>query len=61
MFPLTLLVVEPGTADEPYTATTPIGMDKAGGGRLINSIDHLWLTIKAQAGAKAGTREGGEK
>ena len=45
--PLTLLVVEPGTPTS-HTATTPIGMDKAGGGRLINSIDHLWLTIKAK-------------
>ena len=45
--PVTLLVVEPGTATS-RTATTPIGMDKAGGERLINSIDHLWLTIKAK-------------
>ena len=43
--PVTLLVVEPGTATI-RKATTPIGMDKAGGERLINSIDHLWLTIK---------------
>ena len=45
--PLTLLVVEPGTSTI-HTATTPIGMDKAGGGRLINSIDHLWLTVKSK-------------
>ena len=25
-----------------------IGMDKAGGERLINEIDHLWLTVKAK-------------
>jgi hypothetical protein len=43
--PVTLLVVEPGTATI-RKSTTPIGMDKAGGERLINSIDHLWLTIK---------------
>ena len=45
--PLTLLVVEPGTPTS-HTATSPIGMDKAGGGRLINAIDHLWLTVKAK-------------
>ena len=43
--PVTLLVVEPGTVTS-HKAATPIGMDKAGGERLINSIDHLWLTIK---------------
>ena len=43
--PVTLLVIEPGTTTS-NKATTPIGMDKAGGERLINSIDHLWLTIK---------------
>ncbi|MBC8245644.1 MAG: PPC domain-containing protein [Verrucomicrobia bacterium] len=46
--PLTLLVVEPGTPAS-LTATTPIGMDRAGGGRLINSVDHLWLTVRAKA------------
>ncbi|MDP6795987.1 MAG: PPC domain-containing protein [Verrucomicrobiota bacterium] len=45
--PLTLLVVEPGTPTS-HTATSPIGMDKAGGDRLINAIDHLWLTVKAK-------------
>ena len=45
--PLTLLVVEPGTTVN-HTATVPIGMDKAGGERLINAIDHLWLTVKAK-------------
>jgi hypothetical protein len=23
-------------------------MDKAGGERLVNDVDHLWLTIKAK-------------
>ena len=46
--PLTLLVLEPGTSTS-QTAISPIGMDKVGGVRLINSIDHLWLTVKAEA------------
>ena len=45
--PVTLLVIEPGTATS-RKATTLIGMDKAGGERLINEIDHLWLTVKAK-------------
>ena len=50
--PVTLLVIEPGTATS-HKATTPIGMDKAGGERLINSIDHLWLTIKPKPKPKS--------
>ena len=58
--PLTLLVVEPGTPTS-HTATTPIGMDKAGGARLINSIDHLWLTIKAKPKPKPEPEKGEKK
>jgi hypothetical protein len=54
--PVTLLVVEPGTATI-RKATTPIGMDKAGGERLINSIDQLWLTIKPKPEPDKGEKK----
>jgi len=44
--PLSILVTEPGTATF-LTSTSVIGADKAGGERLINSVNHLWLTVKA--------------
>ena len=58
--PVTLLVVEPGTATI-RKATTPIGMDKAGGERLINSIDQLWLTIKPKPKPKPEPEKGEKK
>ena len=58
--PVTLLVVEPGTATI-RKATTHIGMDKAGGERLINSIDQLWLTIKPKPKPKPEPEKGEKK
>lgn len=38
-------------------SSASIGMDKAGGERLINVVDHLWLTIKAkQSDSKKGPK-----
>jgi hypothetical protein len=58
--PVTLLVVEPGTSTI-RKATTPIGMDRAGGERLINSIDQLWLTIKPKPKPKPESEKGEKK
>jgi hypothetical protein len=58
--PVTLLVVEPGTATI-RKATAPIGMEKAGGERLINSVDHLWLTIKPKPEPKPEPKKKEEK
>ena len=58
--PVTLLVIEPGTATI-RKATTPIGMDKAGGERLINEIDHLWLTVKPKPKPKLEPEKKAEK
>ena len=55
-----VLVVEPGAATI-RKATTPIGMDKAGGERLINSIDQLWLTIKPKPKPKPEPEKGEKK
>ena len=43
--PLTILVTEPGKANV-VTSSSAIGADKAGGERLINEVNHLWLTVK---------------
>jgi len=58
--PVILLVVEPGTATI-RKATAPIGMEKAGGERLINSVDHLWLTIKPKPEPKPEPKKKEEK
>jgi hypothetical protein len=58
--PLSLLVVEPGTAVI-HTAVSPVGMDKAGGERLINSVPHLWLTVKPKPTHKLETKSEEEK
>ena len=50
--PVSLLVVEPGTAAI-HTAISPVGMEKAGGERLLNSVAHLWLTVKPKPKAKS--------
>ena len=58
--PVALLVIEPGTATS-HRATAPIGMDKAGGERLINEIDHLWLTVKPKPKPKPEPEKKAEK
>ena len=45
--PLTILVTEPGKANV-VTSSSAIGAAKAGGERLINEVNHLWLTVKAK-------------
>ena len=45
--PLRIQVID-SVATLTCTSNASIGMDKAGGERLINYVDHLWLTIKAK-------------
>ncbi|MBO60855.1 MAG: hypothetical protein CMO63_02630 [Verrucomicrobiales bacterium] len=45
--PLSILVTEPGTTTAQMSKSA-IGADKAGGERLINEVNHLWLTVKAK-------------
>ena len=43
--PLKIQVMDPD-ANLICRSNASIGMDKAGGERLINVVDHLWLTVK---------------
>ena len=45
--PVRIQVMDPD-ATLSCASNASIGMDKAGGERLINVVDHLWLTIKAK-------------
>ena len=45
--PIKIQIVDPGKSII-CTSTASIGMDKAGGERLINEVDHIWLTVRAK-------------